>query len=493
MGRSAKIQLCAYVVLASVLLAAHTNADEPTAAQAEVDPAIFDGAVKDYYAGRYAESAAGFWGYVRFGTPAAEKYEWAQFLLGESLAHLGLWHAATHYYYQVAKTRSRPEILPDALSRLEAITRFRPFDESMVYDDLLYDSEFGSLPPQLADWVQYVQGLYDYRNGYLDWAERHFNAIRPVSSYAARAQYVRAVHAIKSSRDDTGIKLLEQVASNPAAEPKIRNEALLARARLHFDRGQYQEALAAYDQVKQIDLSFEQAQLMLEKAWAAFKSKDYRKAMGLLHALYAPAYSKYMLPDAYLLRGLIFKDLCHFIAAKGIVRSFRFALEPTIASLHRRTPMDKIPVLVEGAREQGAMGAIAKVIDALQNERKLIQSFVGPWEDVELDKHLKRLYDLELREQQRQWDIGFTRTSDTLALALLDTEEQINLLDYEVGLDIFRRFKHGQASQLREETLTVPYDSSSVYYEFDTEFWNDELHSYSYFINSRCFETGEEP
>ena len=48
-----------------------------------------------------------------------------------------------------------------------------------------------------------------------------------------------------------------------------------------------------------------------------------------------------------------------------------------------------------------------------------------------------------------------------------------------------------EARAAREESLTIPYDSRNIYYEFDTEYWNDELHSYQYFINSRCFESEE--
>ena len=58
----------------------------------------------------------------------------------------------------------------------------------------------------------------------------------------------------------------------------------------------------------------------------------------------------------------------------------------------------------------------------------------------------------------------------------------------EVGLDIFKRLKAEEARLGAEKPLVIPYDSENVYYEFDTEFWNDELHSYEFFINSRCFE-----
>ena len=82
---------------------------------------IFEIALEDFYEERYPEAAAGFWGYIHFGEPSAENYEWSQYFLAECLRHLGLWHGAVLYYHTVAKTRSRPEILPDALSRLEAM------------------------------------------------------------------------------------------------------------------------------------------------------------------------------------------------------------------------------------------------------------------------------------------------------------------------------------------------------------------------------------
>ena len=126
----------------------------------------------------------------------------------------------------------------------------------------------------------------------------------------------------------------------------------------------------------------------------------------------------------------------------------------------------------------------------LQWEREEIEAYDSKWEDVELDAHLRRLYDLEIREQARLWRIEFDESADEKALDLLEAEEQVGLLDYEIGLDIFKRLKIGRSSQLPAAKLVVPYDSRNVYYEFDGEYWNDELHSYKYFIESRCLGEG---
>jgi TolA-binding protein len=461
---------------------------ESVAAEEAVDPEIFDLALEDFYDGRYPEAAAGFFGYIHYGEASAENYEWAQYFLAECLRKLGFWHASVMYYYTVAKTRSHPEILPDALRRLEAISRRRPYAESRVLEDLLYDSEFGFLPTDLNDWVQYVQGLYDYRNDFIDWAKRHFSTISKTSRYALEAMYVEAVYALKNGKDDQAVAMFDTIVQSDIDNPEIKNRANLSLARLLFDLGRYKDALATYNKVKQIDLTFEQAELLLEKAWSAYFMGDRRIAMGYLHSLEAPSYGTYFLPDAFVLRGLIFKDLCHFIPAKRVIRSFRFRYQRALDQLHRRVPMAKIQSILDAATQEGRISERTAFLRTLEVERRLIEEFDSYWEDVDLDKHLRRVYDLEIREQSRLWRIDFEKSSDAAALGLLEVEEQVSLLDYEVGLDIFKRLKAEEARRAVEQPIIIPYDSANVYYEFDEEYWNDELHSYKYFITTRCFE-----
>lgn len=461
---------------------------------AEYHPAEFDAALAKFYSEDYVGAAAGFWRTVHAADPSDDNYEWAQYFLAESLRMAGLWHGAVQYYYVVAKTRSRPEILPEALAKLEVITRRRPFSETLVYRDLLYDAEFGSLPKHLSNWVHYVQGLYDYRNDFTDWAERHFEQVSPTSYYGAQASYVQAVHALKKGKEQKAQTLFESIVARAGEleAPDVLNRTYLALARLHFDRGHFEKSLEYYNQVKQIDLSFEQAQLLLEKAWVHFYLQDYRKAMGLLHALRAPSYQRYFLPDAFVLRGLIFKDLCHHIPAKRVVREFRYTYGRTLEALHERRPLERNSRIFDGANQEGLIAERTAFLRTLQEERKIIDKYRGRWDASGLDEHLRRLYDLEMREQVRLWRMQFDQAADRTALHLLEMEEQINLLDYEIGLDIFKRLQRGSARMSSDEKLVVPYDSRNVYYEFDTEFWNDELHSYQFFITSRCFEVADE-
>ncbi len=468
-----------------------TSGDEPAAA--EIDPDIFDEALRSFYEGNFDDAAAGFWGYVHFGTPSAKNYEWSRFFLAESLAALGLHHAATAYYVMVAKTAARPELVPEALRRLEAITRERPFDEELVYGSLIYDTELGALPAGVADWARYVQGLYDFKNGFDDWGTAHLAAIDKESPYFARGLYVRAVQAVKEKHDELALELFADILADPNADTATKNDANIATARLHFDQGDYARAKAAYDQVVQTQLSFGQAELLLEKAWVAFNLGEQRRAMGLLHALDAPSYRAYFLPDVYLLRGVILKQLCHFLLAKQAVREFRNHYRRALAALKARTPIERIDALRIAASQEGSIGRRTAFLRTLRDEEERLESYRGLFSKVELYQHLVSLYRLEKREQLRLWWREFEPSADRVASDLLQKDEQMRLLDYEIGLDIFKRLDVAHGRRDKQESLTIPYDSANVYYQFDTEYWNDELHSYQYFITNRCFEAEGTP
>lgn len=452
---------------------------------------VFEAALEDFYDEDYADAAAGFFDYIRGREGGVPKFESAQFFLARCLEKLGFWHGAVYYYFTVANNRSEPKLLPDALQALERITRERPFSETLVHETLLYDSEFGFLPPHLKQWVNYIQGLYDLRNGFNRWSKQHFEALPEQSVYGLKARYARAVWRVKRGHDAKAIAMFRDVVASDVAAPDVKNDAYLALARLHFDRGEYAEALDAYNRVEQIELSFEQAELLLEKAWTTFYLGDYRKTMGYLEALRAPSYREYFLPDAYLLRGLCFKRLCHYMRAKRMVRAFRLDYGRALGGLHRREPMGDIRRLRIAAVQHGKIARITKFLRALRRQRARIEDYDWQWEDVELDAHLRTLYDRETRAQRRQWRLRFDDAADAVALRLLQAHEQMQLLDYEIGVAIFDRLQAGQGKKETEKMLTIPYDSAKVYYEHQTEFWNDELHDYQYFIEDRCFESRE--
>jgi len=69
---------------------------------------------------------------------------------------------------------------------------------------------------------------------------------------------------------------------------------------------------------------------------------------------------------------------------------------------------------------------------------------------------------------------------------LLREEEQIRLLDYEIGLDLYKRIKKGVPGAARAPLNDAPISEADVAYLFDGEYWNDELKDYRLSLPSRC-------
>lgn len=497
MARPRVSALCAslfVVTLVAVAGVAHaaaaTAAAAPPPGDTETQAEAFKEALANFHDHHYVHAAAQFYAYLHGATATAENYGWAQYFLAESLAGLGMWHGASVYYYLVAKTRSQPEVLNEALERLQAISRHHAFDEFLIFEDLLADAEFGTLPPVLNAWVQYVQGLSDYQKGFTDWGDKHFLAIDKSSPYYLEAQYVRGVHAVRERHDDEATDRFANISDSNTNAPLVKNKARLALARLLFDRGYYADAFPLYDKVEQVDLSYEQAQILTEKAWTAYYLKEYPKALGLLHALGAPSYAEYFLPDEYLLRGLIFKDLCHYLSAKNVVRAYRFKYGRALEQLKERQPMERIGRIRGAASAQGSISRRSQFLRALRHELDQLGDVRGAWTDSGLAQHLQTLYENALADQAHRWKTEFGRAADAVAMRLLDTTEQINLLDYEVSMDIYKPLDPRDA-KLPEDKKVLPNNKRNVLYEFDGEYWNDELRDYQYFISSRCFERSE--
>ena len=449
-----------------------------------VGPEVFDEGVKNYYDGNYVQACARLWDYMAGNEPGADKFGYAEFFIAQSLEKLELNHVAVEYYYNVAKNRTKPELLPDSLEALERISRTKPFDRTLVLRDLVYDSTFGYLRPDLRDFVEYHQGLLDYKNGFIRWGHRHFSRLNLDSYYRYKSKYVNAVYELVKYNLDGALKLFEEILASDFQQADVINNARQSVARILFEQKKYKEA---YDMYETIDAPIEmQASVFLEEAWAQYYMKNYQRAMGLLYALEAPSYYRYFNPEKYILKALIYKNLCHYNVAKDAISEFFQQYGDAIRAVYDRVDLDKNEILLDAALQDAELVEMSKFQRLLDTELANLANFESAWGDNGLLEHLDRIYDLKIREINRDLKQRLDSVVRRVAERLLLFEEQMNLLEYEVGLSIYKRIK-GAPTMKEEEKQEIPFAAAQIYYEFDGEFWNDELHDFLFFIEDRCF------
>lgn len=471
------------------------DAPDETRKEPEVRPTAppkrFQEGLSAFYGDNFEAAAARMYDYVATNEPTAENYDWAEYFLGASLSRLGFRQGASEYLYNVAKNRSSPEVLPEALVELEKIVNSGPFDEALIIDRLFVDSDFGYLPPYISSFVRYHQGLADLRAGRLAWAKRLFDQIPEDDPYYPEAQYALGVERLKKKKDPEAVRLFRLALVHPQSDRELRNLCRLALARVLYEEEEYADALRIYDQVEVPELSTAEASLFLEKAWAHYWLRDFRQTMGILYALEAPSYRDFYSPEKFLLRSLIYMNMCHYIPAKREIRRFRFRFQSPLESIRSRIDLREDEVLRNAALQDGKIGRMADLRRMLAREADDIDTVGGAWIETGLDEQLRKIYRLAIRRTDLRLNAMLSAESRRVAEELVEFEEQMYLLDYEVGLAIYRRLRKEDARrETEQDDLGIPIAGDQTYFAFDGEFWNDELPTYDFYIENRCFDQG---
>ncbi len=480
---------CFLVVLALIskwALAAPAEAP-PTASPAKVKSGTFENALSSYFTGRPKEAAPLFFAYLESTPSTEENFAWAQFFLAKSLLELKLPHAAALYLARVARERTNPAVLGKALEALAQLTE-GPHDETLIDEEVFSALDLGFLPDDIANYAHYQQGLVDLKVGNERWANNHFAKLGPTSDAYARSQYALLVTRLKNSKKELPPEMVEQffaLAKDEKLTLSARNDAMLAVARLKYEKQDYEGALKAYQLVKLAALDPGRASLYLEEAWTRYQLGQVHAAMGLLTTLDAPSFRDEFLPDKFLLKAHIYRDLCHYLPAKRAAKELTRKYADSLEAIADREDLSKDARLLRSAASKGATKRAKQFLEAVDLETEQLGRYAGSFGD-RFFSSLVRMYDLSRAEAVRVYQQRLDDSVRIEADKLLRAAEQVRLMEYEVGLKLYERVRKG--SKLVKLLESEPLQENEVSYRFTNEYWNDELRDYRFTLSSRCIE-----
>jgi hypothetical protein len=453
----------------------------------KIDPKLFDSALNDFFAGRPKDAAPKLFEYTENLPSTDENYAWAQFFLAKSLIDLKLRHAAAVYLARIARERTNPAVLPKALEELQRLTDL-PHDEVMIDEQVFGALDLGFLPEEVAGYAHYQQGLVDLRVGNERWATTHFAKLPETSAEASRAKYAMLVTRLKSAKKEFPKEMIDQffeLAKDPKLTLEARNDAMMAVARLRYEGTDYSGALEAYQLVQLPSLAPGRATLYLEEAWTRYQLGQIHAAMGILTTLDAPSFREEFLPDKYLLKSLIFRDLCHYLPAKRAAKELTRRYAESLEAIREREDLTKDPRLLRAAAARGSTKRARKFLESLDFEGEHLGRYAGSFGD-RMFGYMTRLYDLSRAESVRIYQDRLHDAVRVEADKLLRAAEQVRVMEYEVGLKLYERIKKG--SKLVTLIEEEPLGAHQVAFKFTDEYWNDELRSYRFSLKSRCIE-----
>ncbi len=442
-------------------------------------------ALQEMAEGRYDTAMEGFRAFLTDKEGHEDGYSLAQLRLAACAEALGLKQLATEYYADIVRSWMDPVVSLQALDALKKITHEKVYDERTIVEEVLYEKEFGALPPELNNFVCYYQALMDFRNGYPRWASNHMEKIQGKDEYFYRAGILEALWALKEDRPEECRRRLEAVVGETGADKDVRNDAKKALARVLYEQGDFMGAYHLYREIEAPELTL--ADVILEESWAKYRQGDYEKAMGLLVAFSAPAFQRLFKPEQYLLRALIYMQYCHYKAAQESLGAFRDRYGAVLECIRQRGDFAENPQASDILRGLPSIRRVDAYLEELKRENdalgglNLSEGFVG---------QVRPMYALKILQVERRRGKIWKREVERLKRTLFDYQEQANLVAYESGMHQYKKVKEmyyekALGGKGRAEAA-IPKFSKDTYFAFKGEFWSDELDDYTFFIEDYC-------
>ncbi len=453
----------------------------------KVDGKLFDEALNDYFTGHPKDAAPKLFSYTENMPATDDNYAWAQFFLAKSLIDLKLKHAGAVYLARIARERTNPQLLPRTMEALKDLTDL-PHDERLIDEQVFGALDLGFLPEEVAGYAHYQQGLVDLKVGNERWANTHFAKLPEGGAEVSRAKFALLVTRLRQLKKDAPKELVDEffaLANDSKLTQEARNDAMLAVARLRYENKDFTGALDAYAKIKLSLLDPGRATLYLEEAWTRYNLGQVHAAFGILTTLDAPSFRDEFQPDKYLLRALIYRDLCHYLPAKRAAKELTRRYADSLEAIREREDLTTDARLLRAASSHGSTQRARKFLESIDLEGEQLGRYAGTFGD-RLFSYLTRTYDLQRAEAYRVYRERLELSTRAEADRLLRAAEQVRLMEYEVGLKLYERVKKGaKLVPLLEE---APLAADQIAFQFKDEYWNDELRAYRFSLKSRCIE-----
>lgn len=440
--------------------------------------------------GRHALSAKAAWQYFKNTDEEDPRYDRVLRLLARNAEALGLNYAASAWYLQIAQGRRDVELIPEALNGLRTIIESGIFDEDALVKRYLAVEEFSTMGAELDSFIHYHQGLHNLRQGQERWASRRLKQIHPRSFYRFKAQYIMAVRQVALGQLAKAQRSFEKLAkridqqSDQELYSDLWRDSKTSLARLAMQKSDYQSALSLFEEVR--ERVPDDPSLLLEIAWAHFKKGSPRRALGFLLALDAPIYQALIAPERYILEAMTYRALCQFGPARQAAVRLSTRYKQALSDLYDGVIPEQSKALRAAAGQRGELRSLSKFIDSLAHEKAIIKetsAVFGP----QFTQALTKLYAQGKASALARRERALRNEISILTEELLSAEEGVRLITHELGVALLRGRKppQGRGPIPPLGALAQP---EQVVYQFNGEFWTDELDELVVAAEDRCID-----
>lgn len=429
--------------------------------------------------------------------------------LSEKLEAKRYYFSALNEYFRETYSRT---IINDDLKRLEDLLFFTGIELLEDYDPSL----LSRYPTSSTRFILARQSMQqkNYKKA-LDL----FSKVHPEHRYYPEGKLLESqIHDILNQpkeRTEAYLTCQKSALKNEESAPseKIKRYyrmvyeiCLVNQARQHFKAQEYKEAIDAYNKIPKV--SYKWPYLLLEKAWVYYQMGDYNRALGLLVTYKSPLLDTYFFPEAEYLAALSYFRLCLYDDSLTIINQYyqfyrpRFQALDSVLKQNRnsknyfynlmfkpgdelkkhedfvRQIMTRLKKQTRFSLDFNAIYKINQEVKRIQvNEKKIIQDrLIGHLEEVKENMISKINYNAKTDIFQFLESVPFY-SSELFKL---------NLEIIARKRDLVYRNKKLIADRSRGDLSNVTRSKYEQFWNFQGEFWADELGDYSLGLKSNC-------
>jgi tetratricopeptide (TPR) repeat protein len=321
----------------------------------------YQDAVYDYLVGNFTRAAESFFVLVTTAAlePAGLQWE-AEWYLAESLLQMGNPEIAEPMYVTIIGDDGHP-FRDEAVRRLLEIYSL---DEDASRFDRIYQQEIlrGKVAP--SDLILYAVGKAFYVKGDLPKAKSYMGELPATSAYYARARYFLGAMLVAQGDQASladALPYFSEIVELPAETPvdrQVRDLAILAMARVHYEFSQFDKAVEYYGKVDQTSAFL--VEKLHELVWSHIKEQSYEDALAAVDVFLLAFPQHRYAADLQLVRG-------HLLYRENLYEDALGAYEKVIADF---TPIRQ---------------RFAKMAAETDDAESYFQEILALGEDVDLD------------------------------------------------------------------------------------------------------------
>lgn len=440
----------------------------------------------------------------------------AEYTLGKTLYRLGLYQASLGYFDRVIQVGPEHRYFKATckwlyyLSRkilgepnlLDKITRYRPDD----------------CPEEFRSEMSFLLGQGLYKKGKIKDGLNYLKGVKQGSRYFPKAKFLEGLSHVRLDDPKPAVASFKDlmrftVQSNNLTEDLkyFYQLSILSMARVFFSTNQFPTSVKYYDQVG-LDSPF-WLEALFEASWTFFRMNNHPKALGHLHTLSSPFFRDEYMPEAPILKAVIFYANCNYEKTRETISDFRLVYEPLrdeikgyIDNMPDPTEFYKfilklqdtetalsprVEQILSAAFRDKELKRINAYIKELDRELKLIRDSRSSWSKSQLAESI--IQETELVKSMAVGDAGKI-AKERLSRVVKELDELINQsikIEFEVataekGILENRLNSSGFKNKVRASGNIYATDDEHIYWPFTGEYWRDELGYYLYTIKSKC-------